>query len=101
MKIFLEINKKGFDFFMELGELNLLLWKGWCFFILGGFMIINSYCKDEIKYLQKRRKQYNLLSINHEVDLSDEEEIKLEQLMLFYGYSDANSYLRSQLKKVV
>ncbi len=86
---------------MGLEEVNIFLWKIWCCFILSGFIIINSYYKGKIRELRKKRKQYNLISISCEVDLSEEEELKLEQLMNFYGFTDSNSFFREQLKKVI
>ena len=81
-------------------ELNLILWKGYCI-LLGVYLLINVHCNSKIKELERRERQYNLISMSYKLELTPEEAEKLNQLMYFYNYKDENKFIRDKLKEVI
>ena len=53
-------------------EVNLILWKGYCI-LLGVYLLINVHCNSKIKELERRERQYNLISMSYKLELTQEE----------------------------
>lgn len=75
----------------------LFFWKIYCC-SLGITLFAYSYFKDCIKYLQNKRKAYNLKSMIYEVELSQKERQMLDDIIYFSNYSSLMEILQEKLR---
>lgn len=75
----------------------MFLWKLYCC-SLGITLFAYSYHKNCIKYLQNKRKAYNLKSMIYEVELSQRELEMLQDIIYFSSYNSLQDILQEKLR---
>ena len=78
----------------------IFMWKLYCC-SLGITLFAYSYYKDCIKYLQNKRKAYNLKSMIYEVELSQRERQMLDDIIYFSNYNSLQDILQEKLREEV
>ena len=78
----------------------IFMWKLYCC-SLGITLFAYSYFKDCIKYLQNKRKAYNLKSLIYKVELSRREQEMLEDIIHFSNYNSLMEILQEKLREEV
>ena len=78
----------------------LFFWKIYCC-SLGITFFLYSYYKDCIKYLQNKRKAYNLKSMIYTVELNQKEQQMLEDIIHFSNCNSLQDILQKKLRKEV
>lgn len=78
----------------------IFFWKLYCC-SLGITLFLYDYYKDCIKYLQNKRKAYNLKSLIYEVELNQKERQMLEDIIYFSNYNSLQDILQEKLRKEV
>ena len=78
----------------------MFLWKLYCC-SLGITLFAYSYYKDCIKYLQNKRKAYNLKSLIYEVELNQKEEQMLDDIIHFSSHNSLMDILQEKLREEV
>ena len=75
----------------------MFLWKLYCC-SLCITLFAYSYYKDYIKYMQNKRKAYNLKSMIYEVELSQRELEMLQDIIYFSSYNSLQDILQEKLR---
>lgn len=78
----------------------IFFWKLYCC-TLGITLFAYEYYKDCIKYMQNKRKAYNLKSLIYEVELSQRERQMLQDIIHFSSYSSLQEILQAKLREEV
>lgn len=75
----------------------IFMWKLYCC-SLGITLFAYSYFKNQIKYLQNKRKAYNLKSLIYEVELNPKDHEMLEDIIHFSNYNSLMEILQEKLR---
>ena len=75
----------------------IFMWKLYCC-SLCITLFAYSYYKDYIKYMQNKRKAYNLKSMIYEVELSQRELEMLQDIIYFSSYNSLQDILQEKLR---
>ena len=78
----------------------LFFWKIYCC-SLGITIFLYDYYKDCIKYMQNKRKAYNLKSLIYKVELSQKELEMLQDIIHFSSYNSLQDILQAKLREEV
>lgn len=78
----------------------IFFWKLYCF-SLGITLFAYSYYKDCIKYMQNKRKAYNLKSLIYEVELNQKELEMLQDIIHFSSHNSLMDILQEKLREEV
>ena len=78
----------------------IFMWKLYCC-SLGITLFAYSYFKDCIKYLQNKRKAYNLKSLIYKVELNPKELEMLDDIIYFSSYNSLQDILQEKLREEV
>lgn len=76
------------------------LWIFYIIFLLVPLMILDIYTDYKINKLQRERKAYNLKSEYLEIELTQEDVMKLYEVMRYKGYTSKDKYIRDKLKSL-
>lgn len=76
------------------------LWVFYIIFLLIPLMVLDFYADYKINKLQRERKAYNLKSEYLEIELTQEDVMKLYEVMRAKGYTNKDKYIREQLKSL-